>query len=173
MTWPTSAISTQNLDAGADNPALARAELKTAVDNINSIAAEFGNLDLSSPANLQLIQYNSTTSQWATDYPVFTRYSEQTSTASTTAIDFNNGNVQRFTLDSAPTFTFTNFPDGGTVSLIIKRTGTAYTATWPANAKFAFGNDVLGIATTTKDIVVISYDATDNEYLISINADYS
>lgn len=36
-----SAINTTNLDAGTDSPANARADLKTAVDNINTVGAEF------------------------------------------------------------------------------------------------------------------------------------
>ena len=37
MAWPTSTINTTNLDAGADSPASARADLKVAVDSLNSI----------------------------------------------------------------------------------------------------------------------------------------
>lgn len=36
-TWPGSDVSTTNLDAGADSPASARPDLKSAVDNLNSI----------------------------------------------------------------------------------------------------------------------------------------
>jgi hypothetical protein len=45
MAWPTSSISTSNLDQGTDSPALARSQIKSTVDNVNSIAAEFGNVD--------------------------------------------------------------------------------------------------------------------------------
>jgi hypothetical protein len=38
-TWPNTAISTTHLDAGNDLPRLARADLKSAVDNINSISS--------------------------------------------------------------------------------------------------------------------------------------
>ena len=37
MTWPTATISTTHLDAGADDPSQARADLKTAVDQINAM----------------------------------------------------------------------------------------------------------------------------------------
>ncbi len=42
MTWPTSAVPTTNLDAGADNPQLARPDLLLAAQNINKIAKHFG-----------------------------------------------------------------------------------------------------------------------------------
>ncbi len=40
MTWPTSAISTANLDSGTDSPAAARADLLAAVQALNSIINE-------------------------------------------------------------------------------------------------------------------------------------
>jgi hypothetical protein len=45
MTWPTTPISTSNLDQGTDSPALARSQIKSAVDDVNSIAGEFANVD--------------------------------------------------------------------------------------------------------------------------------
>ena len=56
MTWPTSQVSTTNLDAGTDSPALARAQIKTAVDNVNSIAAEFGNVDITGATEGQYLR---------------------------------------------------------------------------------------------------------------------
>jgi hypothetical protein len=55
MTWPTSQVSTTNLDQGTDNPGLARPDLKSAVDNINAVVAEFGNVSLSSSTEGQVI----------------------------------------------------------------------------------------------------------------------
>lgn len=55
MTWPTNAVSTTNLDAGTDNPGLARADIKQAVDNINSVVAEFGSVDLASSTDGQVL----------------------------------------------------------------------------------------------------------------------
>lgn len=40
MTFPTTPVSTANLDAATDDPSLARADLKTAVDYINTIISE-------------------------------------------------------------------------------------------------------------------------------------
>lgn len=73
MTWPTSAVSTTNLDAGTDNPAQARADLKSAVDNVNAIAAEFGNVAITSAADLHLLQYSSTNSRWENGFPTIHR----------------------------------------------------------------------------------------------------
>lgn len=39
MTWPTSATSTTNLDAGTDSPASARADLKSGLDDLNAMKA--------------------------------------------------------------------------------------------------------------------------------------
>lgn len=60
MTWPTSAVATTNLDQGTDEPRLARVELKQAVDNVNAIATEFGNVVITSPVVGQLLQYTGT-----------------------------------------------------------------------------------------------------------------
>ncbi len=40
MTWPNATVSTTNLDAGSDEPRLARADLKDAVDKLNSIITD-------------------------------------------------------------------------------------------------------------------------------------
>lgn len=56
MTWPTSAVSTTNLDAGTDSPAQARAQLKSAVDNVNSIAQEFGNVNIATATEGQYLR---------------------------------------------------------------------------------------------------------------------
>ncbi len=37
MTWPTTPISTTHLDAGSDNPGLARADIKLMADSVNAI----------------------------------------------------------------------------------------------------------------------------------------
>lgn len=55
MSWPITPVSTANLDAGSDEPRLARADLKQAVDNVNAIASEFGNVSVSSATNDQIL----------------------------------------------------------------------------------------------------------------------
>jgi len=45
MSFPTTPISTTNLDAGTDNPSLARADLKSLVDAFNALIASRGSAD--------------------------------------------------------------------------------------------------------------------------------
>ena len=66
MSWPTTPVSTEHLDAGTDNPALARSDLKLAVDAVNAVAAEFGSVDLTTtPATQgQALVYDVATTKW-------------------------------------------------------------------------------------------------------------
>jgi hypothetical protein len=58
-TWPSGTkASTTNLDSGGDSPASARADLKTNVDNVNSVIDMF---NIVTPANNQILKYNSST----------------------------------------------------------------------------------------------------------------
>ena len=61
-TWPTSSASTANLDAGTDKPSLARADLKTNVDNTNAIIDMF-NVG-ASPTNDYILKYSSSTTKF-------------------------------------------------------------------------------------------------------------
>lgn len=61
MTWPTTPVATTNLDAGSDQPRLARADLKQMADNVNDIQATF---DINGAADGDLMIYNSATSKW-------------------------------------------------------------------------------------------------------------
>jgi hypothetical protein len=65
MTWPTTPISTEHLDAGTDSPASARADIKSAVDNINAIAGEFGDVDTTGKTTDDVLAWSGT--QWAPD----------------------------------------------------------------------------------------------------------
>ena len=64
MAWPTVDATTTDLDAGTDNPNLARPQIKLNSENANAIKNEFGNVDISSPQNEQLLQYDSANSKW-------------------------------------------------------------------------------------------------------------
>ena len=64
MAWPTTDATTTHLDAGTDDPNLARPQIKLNIENANAIKNEFGNVDISSPQNEQLLQYNSTSAKW-------------------------------------------------------------------------------------------------------------
>lgn len=61
-TWPTSSASTANLDAGTDKPSLARADLKTNVDNTNAVIDMF-NVG-ASPTNDYILKYSSSTTKF-------------------------------------------------------------------------------------------------------------
>lgn len=64
MAWPSTSAGTTHLDAGTDNPGLARADIKQAVDNVNAIKDEFGDVSITSVANGEVLQYNSSNSRW-------------------------------------------------------------------------------------------------------------
>ena len=64
MAWPTTDASTAALDSGTDDPNLARPQIKLNIENANAIKNEFGNVDITSPQNGQLLQYNSTSAKW-------------------------------------------------------------------------------------------------------------
>ena len=75
MTWPTTTISTSNMDAGGDNPALARADIKQMADNVNAIKDEFANGD---GAKLLGIEANATADQ--SDAEIKTAYENNADT---------------------------------------------------------------------------------------------
>lgn len=61
-TWPSaSKAPTTNLDSGTDSPAAARADIKTNVDNVNSIIDMF---NITSPSNNQILKYNTSNSRF-------------------------------------------------------------------------------------------------------------
>lgn len=62
MAWPSGTkAGTTNVDAGSDRPALARADIKQNIDNVNAIIDEF---DIASPSNGDILTYNSTSGAW-------------------------------------------------------------------------------------------------------------
>lgn len=76
-------------------------------------------------------------------------------------LDFNNGDVQIFTLTGAVTFTFSNPVSGQVYKLIIKQDGTGGRAiTWPAAMKWAGGGLILTAAASAVDSVTFVYDGT-------------
>lgn len=64
MAWPTTPATTTHLDAGTDDPNLARPQIKQNVDNVNAIIDEFGDVSITSPSDGQLLQYNASNSRW-------------------------------------------------------------------------------------------------------------
>jgi hypothetical protein len=62
MAWPSGTkAATTNVDAGTDQPKLARADIKQNIDNVNSIIDE---LNIASPSDGDLMQYSSSSEQW-------------------------------------------------------------------------------------------------------------
>lgn len=64
MAWPTTDATTTALDSGTDDPNIARPQIKLNIENANAMANEFGTVDITSPTNEQLLQYNSASSKW-------------------------------------------------------------------------------------------------------------
>jgi hypothetical protein len=107
MTWPTSAVSTQNLDAGSDNPGLARPDLKSAVDNINSVAAEFGNVSVGSATTGQVLTL--TGNVWTATTPSTYSNTNVASYLTTRSIDtYSNANVVSYLTANPQSGTYGN-----------------------------------------------------------------
>jgi len=173
MTWPnTTPISTANVDSGLDNPALARVQIQTSIENINAVVAEFSNVGISSAADTQVLQYMANTSQWNNRYPELHRYTERTydhgTTSGNVVINYNNGNVQKLTANGNVNFSFTNFPTTGTVSVVLRHQTTPAVATFPATV-LAAGNDrFLSTDSNVSDIIHISTVGTASTHYVTI-----
>ena len=84
-------------------------------------------------------------------------------TTSTTDVDWDNGNVQTFTLDANPTtFTFSNPNAGATYILIIKQNGAgSYTINWPGTVAWSGGSAPTMTAAADKyDVFTFIYDGS-------------
>jgi hypothetical protein len=64
MAWPTTPATTTHLDAGTDDPGLARPQIKQNVDNVNAIIDEFGDVSITTPADGEVLTYVSANSRW-------------------------------------------------------------------------------------------------------------
>ena len=83
-------------------------------------------------------------------------------TTSATTINFNDGNVQEYTLGASTTFTFSNPNSGATYILIIKQSsGGSNTITWPGTVTWAGGTTPTMTATANKfDVYTFIYDGS-------------
>jgi hypothetical protein len=195
-TWPSATkASTANLDSGTDSPASARADLKTNVDNVNSVIDMF---NIGSPTDNQILQYSTANSRFEVATPSgfvpaspgdigattpaaasFTTLTFKNpiealydigTTGGTIAPDPANGSVQKITLNSALTLNaFTNPTAGESLTLIIYG-GTAYTSI-TSTMKFAGGVKTLTATAGCIDIVSIYYDGTN--YFASLGKGYA
>jgi hypothetical protein len=189
-TWPSaSKASTTNLDSGTDSPASARADLKTNVDNVNSVIDMF-NID--SPSNNQILKYNNSNSRFelATNFDpaspgaigsstassgAFTSISSSTNAtlkdiretvysltyASTITPDVANGTIQKVTLTGNVTFSaFSNPVAGQSMTLIVTQDGTG-SRTLTSTMKWSGGTKTLSTAAGSIDIISVFYDGTD------------
>lgn len=174
MTWPNTQVSTDNLDSGTDSPALARANLKTAVDHVNSVVAEFGNVSIVSPAEYQVLQY---TTVWQNQYPELARFSEPVQTAGTSGnvtIDFDQGNQHRITTTGNIVLRFTNAPEAATATVwITQGAGLANTITL-SNANVRYSGNIRTFSDTanvTDALIATTLDSGTN-WFVSIVKGY-
>ena len=189
-TWPSaSKASTTNLDSGTDSPASARADLKTNVDNVNSVIDMF---NITSPSNNQILKYNNSNSRFelATNFDpaspgaigsstassgAFTSISSSTNAtlkdiretvysltyASTITPDVANGTIQKVTLTGNVTFSaFSNPVAGQSMTLIVTQDGTG-SRTLTSTMKWSGGTKTLSTAAGSIDIISVFYDGTD------------
>jgi hypothetical protein len=172
MTWPnTTPITTANVDSGLDNPALARIQIKEAIENINAVVAEFSNVAITSAANAHILQYNSTASQWQNGFLELHRFTERTANlgtqANTITINYNDGNVQRCQVSGNLAISFSNFPTSGTVTVLFEHGNPPAVASWPATVRASNNDRFLSTDANVTDMVHISTIGT-STYLVTV-----
>ena len=93
-------------------------------------------------------------------------------TATSSAVNWDSGNVQEMTLTSSPTLTFTGAQAGGKYDLILVQDGTgSRTVTWPASVKWPGGTKpVLTSTANATDTVSFIYDG--GSFLGTYTSDY-
>lgn len=93
-------------------------------------------------------------------------------TATSSAINWNLGNVQSFTLTSNPTFTFTGGQAGGVYKFILTQDATGgRTVTWPESVEWPNSTTpTLTSSASSTDLFEFVYDGTD--YLGSYSLDF-
>ena len=152
-TWPSSTkASTTNLDAGTDSPRLARADIKTNVDNVNSIIDMF-NIP-GSPTDDYILKYNSSTSKFdmeaeAASQNLFSTIavagqSNVVADASTDTLTLAAGTGLAITTDAGTdTITFTPTISDANITIVgDDSTGTTFSAKNGDNIKIAGGTNI-------------------------------
>ena len=78
---------------------------------------------------------------------------------STASINWNNGNIQTFTLTGSTTFTFSNPQNGATYILVIRQASSvgSYTITWPTISWSGAVTPVMTATVNKYDIYTLIY----------------
>lgn len=160
MTWPTTQISTANLDSGTDNPALAREQLKQTVDAVNGIISGLGPVDTGSVIQDHVLQYDGT--NWINQDLIMRAYQERitslgTVSSGTVNIDFDSTPVQTLILTGNVTVAFVNgsTQTAKSVTLWLQHSGAGRSITWPAGTRFAYGDSTLSTTSGAIDMIHI------------------
>lgn len=141
MTWPTTPVSTTFLDQGTDEPRLARPDIKLAVDAVNAIAAEFGNVNIVAPAVNQGLTY--TGSQW-TNANLVSLTSELTN---------DSGYVTQANIDATLMSEFGNITVvAPTTNQVLQRTATDWVNQDPVMQRYSEPTATVGTTTGTVNV---------------------
>ena len=178
MTWPTTTISTSNMDAGGDNPALARADIKQMADNVNAIKDEFAVGDGAKLNSALQKTVEDTTPQLGGDLDCqgnlvqdaeHRNYFETVVAMPANDVDFSAGTVHTKTITGATTITFSNIPSTGKVAtwqMHIRNGGN--NITWPSSVDWGdagtpsfsvSGNDVVSFMSIDGGNTVLGFVA--------------
>jgi hypothetical protein len=130
MTWPTTTISTANMDTGGDNPALARADIKQMADNVNAIKDEFANGD---GAKLSAIEASATADQSNVEIKTAYEANADTNAFTDTNVSTLGSAMQDLTDDTTPQLSGTLDCQDNVVKDAEHRNYTETVVTMPAN----------------------------------------
>lgn len=159
MTWPTVQIITTHLDQGADNPALARADIKLMADAVNGIMTAITPIAAdNSKTTDDVLQYDGTA--WVNQDLIMKAYQERitslgTVNSGTVNIDFDATPVQTLIAGGNLTFAFVNgnTETAKSVTLWFQHSGAGRSITFPANTKFAYGDNSLSTTAGAIDMI--------------------
>lgn len=182
MAWPTTPVSTANVDSGSDRISSARADIKDAFDKLNDIIAEGpGNspdilVNTIDTFDTGTIEFKATVIA-PTDYFQFSRYTESVYSGGNVSIsltpNYNNGLVQTWTANNNFDLNVpTNMVAGSSLVLIITQDGTGNRTMTP-NASLKFANGVKALSTSANAIDLITIFYTGSLYLCSLQRGYA
>lgn len=152
MAWPSGTkASTTNIDAGSDKPALARADIKQNIDNVNSIIDTF---DIASPSNGDILVYNSTSGAWEPGAPASTGTNIATVFRSSTATAEENvsANIYRLRYTLTDPNSFITVVDNFQIQL---SAGSYYLECF--NGQSDTGGITLGIYNETGSVNIVNF----------------